>query len=178
VLAARLDLDHALERATAHETSVRAGWLAAPPPGFDTLHRSIVLPDRTDLHRCGAALLDWALHRASGLSVRSDGAARAGGTVVVATRLGPVWVLAPCRVISVTESADRVSLAYATLPGHPEHGVEEFLFLRDDAGTRFEVRAVSTPTVRVSRVLPFPQRAVQRLFTTRYLRSAAALAGD
>lgn len=178
MFAARLDLERALFRARAEETSVPAIWLTAPPPGFDTLHRSVPLPEQTDLGRCGAALLDWSLHAASGLRVRSDGAARAGATVVVATRLGPVWVLAPCRVLSMTQGADRVGFTYATLPGHPEHGVEEFAFLRDDTGTRFEVRAVSTPTMRMSRVLPFPQRAVQRLFTTRYLQAALALARE
>lgn len=92
--------------------------------------------------------------------------------MVLELRFGPVSVLAPCRVIDVLEGPDRLGFAYATLPGHPEHGVESFEFVRDPHGVRFDVRAVSRPAFWGSRLMPSLARGAQARITERYLRAA------
>ena len=171
----RPDLAAMLADARGRACGVPLTMLDDPPPGYGVLHRSVSVPG-SDLARCGAALLDWEVHRRSGLRVAADGPARAGGTVVLATRLLVTWAVAPCRVVRVLEESDRVGFAYATLPGHPEHGVEEFAFVRQAGALRFEVRAVSRPVLRASRVFPAPQHLVQRVLTQRYLDAAVTVA--
>src|SRR6476659_9696745 len=123
-----------------------ASWVDDPPPGFDVAHAAVALPDG-GFDALRRALVAWDLHRVSGLRVAADGAARSGTTVVLGQRLGPVWALAPCRVVQHTDAPDRSGFAYATLPGHPEEGVEEFAVAREDGATWFEVTAVSRPNV-------------------------------
>ena len=148
-------------------------WVDDPPPGFDVAHAAVVLPDDgfDDVRR---ALLSWDLHRAAGLRVATDGTARSGTTVVLGLRLGPVWALAPCRVVQHTDEAGRCGFAYATLAGHPEEGVEEFALVREDGGTWFEVTAVSRPAGRFGELTAPVSRYVAARATQRYLDAAAS----
>ncbi|HEX6919456.1 MAG TPA: DUF1990 domain-containing protein [Actinomycetes bacterium] len=151
-----------------------ASWLAEPPAGLHPLHAETRLPGGVALADAGAALLSWDVHRGAGLRVEADGPARVGGTVVVAVRLGPLWAVAPCRVVEVVDEPGRVGFAYATLPGHPELGVERFTFEDVGDGVRFEVDAVSRPALWASRVAPAVAKRVQASVTARYLAAAAA----
>jgi len=78
-------------------------------------------------------------------------------------------------VVATVSEPTRVGLTYATLPGHPETGVEQFLFVQTADGLRFEVRAVSRPTAWYSRILPALTARIQAEQTQRYLDAAAAL---
>jgi len=176
MFALRPHLADVLSSAATATSDVALEWLDAPPPDFDTLRRSVRLPRSADLGTAGASLLSWDLHRRAGLRVLADGPARRGTTVAVAARVGPVWAVAPCRVVEAIESQDQVGFTYATLPGHPEHGLDYFKFVRDESGLRFDVQAASRPALLVSRVFPFPQRSVQALWTRRYLQAALAVA--
>lgn len=171
------DLAGVLARAVRATTDVGPDWLSTPRPGTEELRREVHLGEGRDLARCASALLQWELHRASGLLVASDGPAAPGSTVVLALRLGPVWAVAPCRVLEVFDGPTRRGFSYATLPGHPEHGIEEFAYVGDSNGLHFEVRAVARPAFWGSRLVPAAARHVQRRATQRYLRAAAALAG-
>lgn len=96
--------------------------------------------------------------------------------MVLAVHMYRVWVLAPCRVIDVSQGRDRVGFTYATLPGHPERGVEEFVFRRDGGRLWFELSAVSTAAFWGSRLVPRVANRVQSAIAGRYLGAARALA--
>jgi uncharacterized protein (UPF0548 family) len=53
---------------------------------------------------------------------------------MVSRRLGPFTMLAPCRIVYVTEQATRFGFGDGTLPGHPERGEEAFHVVRADDG--------------------------------------------
>jgi uncharacterized protein (UPF0548 family) len=177
VFAIRPDPTVALEEARRRSPTAE-GWLSSPPARARRLHRSTELGDPAAFENCAAGLLDWSLHRRAGLRVCADGPARNGITVVLGLRTGFLWVLAPCRVVALIEEPDRIGFDYATLPGHPERGVERFVVRRDAGGVRLEVTARSAPAFWGSRLVPAAARAVQRLITERYLRAAQGLAGE
>ena len=152
-------------------------WLTDPPAGTHQLERSRPLPGHSTLGDVGRALLGWDVHRAANLKVVAEGPAGPGETVVLGMRLAGVWTLAPCRVGDVVDEDGQIGFTYVTLAGHPEQGVEQFLFVREGGAVRFEVRAVSRPAFWGSRLAPFAARRVQSDVTDRYLR-AAAVAGS
>jgi uncharacterized protein (UPF0548 family) len=139
------------------------------------VHRELLLPPGTQLVQPSRTLLDWGVHRAAGLDIAATDSAQVGATVVLGLRLGPAWAVAPCRVVELIDEPDRVGFSYATLPGHPEEGVERFAFARTDGAVRFEVDAVSRPNLWLSRLAPFVARRIQARITDRYLRAVAAL---
>jgi uncharacterized protein (UPF0548 family) len=81
-----------------------------------------------------------------------------------------VVVVAPCRVVYVTNEPDRFGFAYGTLPGHPERGEEAFHVAKDDSGTvRFEIVAFSRPASAAARLGGPLSRAAQTRTTRRYV---------
>jgi uncharacterized protein (UPF0548 family) len=140
------------------------------------MRASTPLAPGPSLAAVGAALLAWDVHRGAGVRVAAEGPARPGGTVVVGLELGPLWALAPCRVVAVVDDADAVGFTYATLPGHPATGVERFLVRRADGALSFEVEAVSRPALPGGRLLAPGAAVVQRLVTARYLAAARRVA--
>ncbi|WP_019135300.1 DUF1990 family protein [Cellulomonas massiliensis] len=152
-----------------------AALLAAPPPGFRVLSAATPLPGGSP-RAVGEALTTWRLHRLAGLRVDADGPARAGSTVVSELAVGPLVLAAPCRVLEVVRSDDVVALVYASLPGHPEHGVERFAVERGPDGLVFRVTAVSRPGRWFVRAGGPVARAVQARVTERYLAAALHVA--
>lgn len=161
--------------------------------GLHVLERTVKLADDADLHVVGDALLSWQVHRDAGLVVCAAGPAAPGATVVFAvpllvalgarrhlSRFGPL-VVAPCRVVESFRHDDRVGFVYATLPGHPECGVEEFVVTRRTAadGTPgelwFSLRAWSVPDTWLTRWLPKRARAAQARATRAYLDAALSI---
>jgi uncharacterized protein (UPF0548 family) len=175
VFAISPDLSGALEEAR-RRSPTAVGWMSSPPAKAERLHRSVDLPATASFEGCGQALLDWLLHERAGLRVAADGPARVGATVVLGLQAGPLWVLAPCRVVAAVQEQDLIGFDYATLPGHPERGVERFAVRRDADVLRFEVTAHSGPAFWGSRLLPVIARRVQRAITEHYLRAAQDLA--
>jgi uncharacterized protein (UPF0548 family) len=97
-----------------------------------------------------------------------------GLTVLLTFRVGPLVVLAPCRVVSVIDEADAYGFTYGTLPGHPERGEESFTIRRDASGTvRFEIVAVSQPADLLARLGRPVARLVQRRVGRKYLTALA-----
>ena len=158
-------------------TCPSAATSATPAPaGTHTLHHRQGVAVAASVESCGRSLLAWDLHRAAGLRVRADGPAAPGATVVLGMPLGPVWVLALCRVVDLVDEEDRIGFTYATLPGHPECGVERFTIQRGEDGVTFDVLGVSRPAFWGSRLLPLVSRRVQAGVTRRYLAAADSLA--
>lgn len=122
------------------------------------------------------ALLSWRMHERAGFGVQASDSLVAVGTVLVlTTRLGPLAVAAPCRVVRVVEEERRRGFAYVTLPGHPVAGEEEFLVEQSLSGAvTATITAVSHPATLLARAgSPVTRREQQRI-ATRYLDALEA----
>ncbi|MFJ1864293.1 DUF1990 family protein [Streptomyces sp. NPDC088097] len=151
------------------------------PDGYHHLHhRTRVGQGREVFEAAGAAVRTFALHRATGATVRADGPAAPGVRVEIALGVGPLRIGVPCEVIWVPQEPDRAGFAYGTHTGHPESGEESFLVEIDGDGTVwFEVTAFSRPVAWYTRLagplVPVLQLAYARLLGRR-LRGLAASA--
>ena len=129
--------------------------------------------------RARDGLRAWAAHRGAGVRVEPPGAPLAEGTtVVLVTPLGPVSVVAACRVVAVVDERERFGFAYGTLPLHPASGEEAFVVERGpDGAVRFRVVAVSRPASPLARVGAPVARLVQRRVTNGYLEGLRRAVG-
>ena len=171
----RPDLAQVLDRSAAESPTADLGWFDAPPTGSRVLRERVALGPGASLAATAAALFGWDLHRGAGLVIAPSGPAEVGVTVVQAVRVGPLWFTAPCRVVDVVREPDEVGFTYATLPHHPETGVEAFRVLRDDSapsGLAFEIHAVARHDFWGSRILPRVAHRVQDRVTRGYLATA------
>ena len=149
------------------------------PPGYRHLtHRRVVGQGGLAFEALAHGLLSWGLHRRAGLLLAADGPATVPGTTVVqAVRVGPVALLAPCRVVHAVDETTRRGFAYGTLPGHPESGEEAFGVEVDDAGAvTFTLTSFSRPGTPLSRATAPLARVGQAAVLARYVRAARALA--
>jgi uncharacterized protein (UPF0548 family) len=79
-------------------------------------------------------------------------------------------VVAPCRLVYVTDEPSRFGFAYGTLPGHPEKGEEAFhVVLGGDGAVSAEIVAFSRPNDLPTRLAGPVGRAIQVVATRRYL---------
>lgn len=119
------------------------------------------------------ALSAWVPHAAIGAHVEPDWpTVEAGTTVLVVLRRGPLYVVAPNRVVGLVEEPRRFAFAFGTLPGHPERGEESFTIehLEDDT-VRATIRVHAKPgTVPARAVAPVVKR-LQTAATHRYLQA-------
>lgn len=141
--AASADLTYAHVGATLD--GARTVALSTPPK----VHRSTVELGRgaDALERAADGLRAWVCHRGIGAAVTPAAAPITVGTeVVVRLPMGPVVVLAPCRIVGVLDEPHRFGFAYGTLPGHPEAGEESFVAERAADGTvTFTVSVAARP---------------------------------
>lgn len=147
---------------------------AAPlPRGFDRLSEAAPLR-RHDLAAAGDEVLAWGLQLGAGMTVRaSDTPIVAGALVVLGLGVGRLRLPIPCRVVEVIDEPERRGFVYATLPGHPECGIERFLVERRDDGVWVRIDAISRPGWLLTRVGAPVARVAQRWMTRRYLRALA-----
>lgn len=122
------------------------------------------------------ALMTWVPHAAIGARVEpARPLVELGGTVLVVLRRGPFYVVAPNRIVAMTDEPRRFAFAYGTLPGHPERGEESFTVehLEDDT-VRATIRVHAGPgTLPARAVAPIIKR-LQTAALHRYLRAIAA----
>jgi uncharacterized protein (UPF0548 family) len=175
VLTLRGDLAGALDVARGQDQHPPLRWLDDPPTGTHWVRVGTTLPSEVSLAETARALLFWDLHRSAGLRIAADGPARVGGTVVCGYRIGPVLTLAPCRVIELIEEPHRVGFSYATLPGHPELGVERFTMSIVAGTVQFDLQAVSRHTDWTARLVPVVTSFLQDRVTSSYLKAARRL---
>lgn len=125
--------------------------------------------------RAREAVTSWVAQRGAGMSVTPPGPPEISSTVVVTTRQAGLWVMAPCRVVEVIDEPQRAGFTYATLPGHPERGVESFTVHRDDAGAvTFAIDVVFEPATVLARLSGPVGTWLQRRGTRRYLDAVSA----
>lgn len=168
----RPDLARILERSVVERPTADPGWLDAPPRRARVLRERVLLGPDASLAATAAALFDWRIHRGAGLVIEPGGPAEVGVTVVQAVRAGPLWFAAPCRVVDVVREPDEAGFTYATLPHHPETGVESFRVRREAGGLVFEIHAVARHDFWGSRILPRIAHRVQDRVTRGYLATA------
>lgn len=127
---------------------------------------------QADFERAQRGLDAWAAHRGSGVEVHpAEAEIREGDTVAVLTRQLGVWVLAACRIIAVEAEPASYGFTYATLPDHPECGIESFIVRLADAEVRFEITADSRPDIPLVAIGAPVTRRIQQRATTAYLRA-------
>lgn len=168
----RPDLVRILERSVTERPTADPGWLTAPPPRARVLRERVALGPESSVAATADALFGWRIHRGAGLVIEPSGPADVGVTVVQAVRAGPLWFAAPCRVVDVVREPDEAGFTYATLPHHPETGVESFRVLREGGGLVFEIHAVARHDFWGSRILPRIAHRVQDRVTRGYLATA------
>jgi len=156
---------------------VGATRAATLPAGYRHVQRSSVVGAGAGAFGAGRdALRRWEAQRRAGARLTPEMPALAPGTVVVSVlRVGPLYAVAPCRVVYVTDEDARFGFAYGTLPGHPERGEESFHVSLDAAGTvRFDIVAFSRPATLLSRLGGPVARRVQDTVTDRYVDGVSA----
>ncbi len=118
----------------------------------------------------------WAAHVGAGVSVTPPTEPlAAGATMVGSTRVGPLHVLLPCRVVSVVDEPRQFGFAYATLPGHPECGEESFIVgLAGDGTVTFSVSAHSRHAELLARLGAPVSQLVQRQTNNAYVAGLRA----
>ena len=146
------------------------------PHGFWRLEQSRRLGP-VALDAAYEALASWRVHEASGFGVHVSSNDVAVGTVLtLTTRVGPLRVVAPCRIVRVIDEERRRGFVYGTLPGHPVRGEEEFVVSRSDHGDVVAtIAAVSQPASLLARLGSPVTRSRQRRIADDYLAAWARL---
>jgi uncharacterized protein (UPF0548 family) len=151
------------------------GATAGPelPNGYrhDYYERRIGGP--ADFNRAAKGLSQWEAHRGAGASIIPPDPVSKGATILVVMALGPLQMIAPCRIIDVSETEHEFRFTYGTLPGHPERGEESFSVERRSDGTYFGIVAFSRPQELTTRLSGPIGRGIQKLVTGRYLTALA-----
>jgi uncharacterized protein (UPF0548 family) len=146
---------------------------AGLPPGYHHVRQDRVL-GRGDAtwEAAREGIRTWRLHRGSGLRVAPAEPPVAVGTEVVTdiAIVGPIHILAACRIVEVVDESDRFGFAYGTLRVHPARGEEAFVVERDaDGAVRLVVTAFSRPNGPVMQVGGPIARRQQGAATVAYL---------
>jgi uncharacterized protein (UPF0548 family) len=145
---------------------------AMPSDGYQHVEKRVRVGNGDDdFQRARVTVFTWGLQRSAGLLVfPADKPPREELTVLVVTQLGPLRVIAPCRVLWKVDEPNRAGFGYGTLPGHPASGEEAFLVERDSGGeVSAVVRAFSRPATWYSRLGAPVTRLMQSRVTDGYL---------
>lgn len=127
-------------------------------------YRRVIGRDHAAFARARDGLRSWIAHTGSGVDVFPEETELVTGeTVAIVTRQLGIWVLAACRIIAVTDQEAEFGFTYATLPDHPECGVESFTIRTDHEKVSFEIEAISKPGIALVQVArPLTSRLQQR----------------
>ena len=152
------------------------------PPEYRVERRSVVLgADEDTWGRAVTGLRLWAAHRGAGAHVvPPDAPILEGATVLVTLGVPGCTMVAPCRVVYVTDEPDVFGFGLRCLQGKGivnsislKEGEESFLVRRIDGNVHFEVVAMSRPASLLTRVGGPIARLAQSRMTERYLKGLA-----
>ena len=137
---------------------------------FHEFDREGVVGRGPDAFAAGAAALDgWRMHEGTGITVARVPLA-VGATVTLCTRTLGLWLLFACRVTEIHDADGRYGFTYATLPGHPEQGVESFVLHHlDNDDVVLRIHAISRPATRLSKLAGPIGRVLQRRYASAYI---------
>jgi uncharacterized protein (UPF0548 family) len=117
------------------------------PHGYRHMEAERRIGDPEVFARAVTGLRTWATHEGSGISILPTGqSVTPGSTFLSVASIGPLKIVAPCRITRITDGPDSFGFTYGTLPGHPVRGEEAFLVERRANGTFFRITAFSTPS--------------------------------
>jgi uncharacterized protein (UPF0548 family) len=177
------DLESLLEQVTerdlnyAERGATREGTL---PRGYRHGHLGVEL-GRGEIPwtRGREALRHWQAHRHVGATLTPTEPALEPDTTLLSTlRTGPMFVVAPCRIVYVTDEPERFGFAYGTLPGHPERGEEAFHVVRSGGdAVRFEITVFSRPADLLVRLGGPIARLLQDRVSRGYLEGVRSYVG-
>ncbi len=122
--------------------------------------------------RAKERLATWGTHRSRWMAVDANGRSdELRTTVLLGVGIGLVRLWFGCRVVEVIDEARLAGFEYATLPGHPERGVERFtVTLGADGAITGRVQAWSRPAHRALALAGPAARLAQRVVAAQYLR--------
>lgn len=122
--------------------------------------------------RAQEAVRTWRAHHHAGITISpSDAPIRDGATILATRSVGPILLIAPCRIVYRSDAPNRFGFAYGTLPGHPEQGEEAFHVVRhDDGRVEAEIVAFSRPAALPTRLASPLAREIQKVVTRRYVQ--------
>lgn len=145
------------------------------PAGFRSERFSQAIgAGENDFERARTGLQQWRAHRGSGVEVHPNTSQPAvGETVAIVTRQLGLWVLAACRITSITDETDVFGFTYATLPDHPECGFESFTVHRRRDEVRFDIEATSKAGILLVRLGAPVTQYLQKRATHAYLDALA-----
>lgn len=129
---------------------------------------------RALFEHAGTAILDYRMQKGTGIfHDASTVKAEPGTRLTVRLGVGPLAIIAPCRVVYVLAAPDQRGFAYGTLPGHPEIGEELFAVEYDpaDESVYGVVTAFSRPGTWYTRLGGPVVRLIQRFIAGRYIKT-------
>jgi uncharacterized protein (UPF0548 family) len=89
------------------------------PRGFHHVRVSERIGDATAFELAITGLQTWVAHEGAGLRIFPHEPVTPGATVVAVTSIGPMHIVAPCRIVAVFKEPNAFGFSYGTLPGHP-----------------------------------------------------------
>lgn len=113
------------------------------------------------------ALRQWRLHRGAGVRVESVPLA-VGGDVVLWTKVLGLSLVFACRITEVFDDEACFGFTYATLPGHPEQGVETFRIAFVDDQVVLHITGESRPALLLNKLSGPIGPIMQKRFTKSY----------
>ncbi len=144
--------------------------------GYDVDHHRVVLGEgAVCFERATRALACWRHFDVPWVGLHgAESHVEPGQIVGVRVRVAGLWMVNPCRVLSVDLACSDEHSAwfnYGTLAGHAERGEERFVVRFDDASGRveYEIAAFSRPALWLTR-LGYP---LARLMQRRFARGSA-----
>lgn len=115
-------------------------------------------------------LTDWRMHRDSGVRVEPVPLA-IGNDVVLWTRTMGLTLVFACRIVDVVDTDDAYGFTYATLPGHPQQGIETFRLEYTNDVVQLRIEGESRPAAMLSKLSGPIGPRLQRQITERYITS-------
>jgi uncharacterized protein (UPF0548 family) len=114
----------------------------------------------------------WSAQKKSGLKTYpTDSTVGSGSTTLLLLNLGPIQMIAPCRVIHVIEANNLFGFSYGTLPGHPERGEQSIIIERKSEGSFMSIRAFSKPGSLATRISGPIAKKIQSAYNDRYMEA-------
>jgi len=141
------------------------------PRGYHHVRFSERVGDAASFDLAVEGLRTWVAHEGAGLRIYPHEALTPGATVLAVTTIGPMQIVAPCRIVAVFKEPYAFGFSYGTLPGHPERGEESFVLNIRNGATYFTISAFSKPVDPMARLAGPVGRSVQRSITRRYIKA-------
>lgn len=133
----------------------------------------IVGHGEADFAAAKTVLKAWQMHRGAGVRVEPVALA-VGNDVVLWTRVLGLSLVFACRITEVFDDETTFGFTYATLPGHPEQGVESFRVELDDQDVRLHITGESRPALLLNKLSGPVGPIMQKRFIRKYAASVRA----